>query len=91
MCELPTLYNATGVKARKEHRCGECKGTIAVGEEYERVTGKWDGKMRTYATCDKCRELRAKVTANFRTSLDWEEGPAFGELYEWIRECGGEA
>lgn len=91
MCELPTLYNATVVKARKEHHCCECRGTIATGEEYERVTGKWDDELRTYKTCGPCRELRAKVTAAFRTSLDWEEGPAFGELHEWIRECGGDA
>lgn len=45
--------------ARREHVCGECQRTIAVGEQYEAICGKCDGSMVRYKTCRHCIAARA--------------------------------
>lgn len=55
--ELPEFYRKSVRKARKEHRCDECKKPIRVGESYEHVSGKWDGRIGTYKTCPRCLTL----------------------------------
>lgn len=49
-------------KARKVHICCECGEDIPVGTEYERYSGKWEGDVFTYATCERCRDLRDSYT-----------------------------
>ena len=34
-------------KAKKPHKCFLCGGKIAIGEKYERYTGKYDGDFLT--------------------------------------------
>lgn len=62
-------------KARKRHKCGECKRFIEPGERYERVVGKWDGDIETYLTCVHCVGAR-----------HWLEIECGGWLYTCIRE-----
>lgn len=44
------------VKARKEHKCSECGGTIAAGETYRSVAYKFEGEFGSDKVCDPCRE-----------------------------------
>ena len=48
----------TTPKARKQHRCCECRETIEVGASYERQTLFWDGTAGTFKTCLSCAEIR---------------------------------
>jgi hypothetical protein len=52
------FYVAKVIKARKEHKCCECKRVILPGEGYERSAGKSDGDMWNYATCPECLAVR---------------------------------
>jgi hypothetical protein len=42
-------------RANKEHRCDECRRTIAKGERYRHSTGKWEGDIVTSKQCAHCR------------------------------------
>lgn len=68
--------------ARKAHRCCECRGEIRKGEKYHTVTGLWDSWGR-YKTCSECKVLRDMVCA---ATADWDDRPAFGELYADVFE-----
>ncbi len=50
------------LKARKEHRCFECRRTIVKGQPYERTAGVWNGSFSTYKICFACRTLREWVS-----------------------------
>lgn len=67
------------VKARKPHKCCECKDTIPVGTLYERVSGKWDGVCDTVKTCLTCMKIRNDYCDSFN----------YGELRESLWECLG--
>jgi len=67
MCECPTMYNEEVVTARKPHRCCECGTQIAKGEQYESVSGMWDGRFDRSKTCIPCMEIRKKATEGIRS------------------------
>jgi hypothetical protein len=74
-------------RARKEHRCGECRGPIAKGSRYHYGSGVNDHRgfdMRWCVTCDD--RLRALQAADGDASC-W---PPQGDLKSALRECGGE-
>jgi hypothetical protein len=62
--EGPEFYTEKIIKARKQHKCNECRGMINKGEKYERVTGKWDGNVSTYKTCLDCLSIRKQFFSN---------------------------
>ena len=67
------------VKARKPHRCSECRQEIPVGTTYEYVAAKFDGDFYTIKTCLPCAEIReAFVDGAFN----------YGDLWEEMREHG---
>lgn len=66
------------VKARKPHKCCDCKRAIEKGEEYCRVTGIWDEPL-TFKVCASCEEVRRRLQEN-----DDECCVAYGELEEYI-------
>lgn len=82
-CDIdePTFYLAEIRKARKLHRCRECKRLIRPGEKYEHIVGKWDGELSSVKTCGHCLNLRS-----------WAEGTmdcfccAHGELVDYVIE-----
>jgi len=76
--EGPEFYEAIEVKARKPHVCGECHRAIPKGTIYERVTGKWEGDVKTIKTCLDCM--------NIRDGLSCDGGFTHGTLWESIRE-----
>lgn len=58
------FYNATIRTARKLHACFECGGQILPGDKYEHVTGKWEGRLDTFRTCERCHDIRQWVENN---------------------------
>lgn len=68
-------------KARKPHKCYECRVTIEPGERYEHTRGKWEGDISTFDTCALCLELRqwAKISV---PCFCWY----YGDLHENIRD-----
>lgn len=72
-------------KARKKHRCGECRKDIHPGQIYELYTGVQDGSVFTAKTCISCVDLRS----NF-----FRDGYMFGYLIddfkEHISDCDGD-
>lgn len=85
MCECPTMYHEEIVTARKPHHCCECGLTIAKGEQYESVSGMWDGRFDRIKTCLPCMETRQKATEGIRSG-DCCELPAFGELRQYLSD-----
>ncbi len=73
-----TVYKQRIVTARKRHRCGECRGPIAAGEQHERVDGLWDGEWETHRTCASCVEIRN----HFACGGGW----LFGQLWDDLAE-----
>jgi len=63
MCDydLPDAYEHSERKARKQHRCCECHGTISTGEHYHYHSGIWNGQPASYKVCRDCDELRSLV------------------------------
>ena len=54
-CEShPSVYRQSYVKARKLHKCSECKGIINPGETYQYTFGKWDDDVSIFKTCIDC-------------------------------------
>lgn len=56
------FYVERWVRARKTHQCVECAEDIKPGEEYQRVSGKWEYEVKSYCTCERCAGLREAYT-----------------------------
>ena len=56
--EYPEFISETWPRARKAYKCCECGETIKVGEKHQSITGKWDGEILTYRTCEICAKIR---------------------------------
>lgn len=69
------------VKARKMHKCGECRRDIQPGSEYERTSFKWEGKFETYHVCFDCAEIREAFDCS-------EAGEALiiGEMWSYLEQ-----
>jgi len=64
------------VKARKEHRCNECRRTIRAGERYHNETFLDDNRnIKNHKTCPHCMVARGWL---------WDE--CGGWLYGGVRE-----
>ncbi len=73
------MFDAKITRARKEHRCIECRRVILKGSDYERISGKWEGEFSTSHTCLDCM--------NIRDGLSCGEGMSIGELWTEVSEC----
>jgi len=60
-CEMPACYTESKPRARQRHQCCECLGWIEPGENYQRITGVWDGQGSSYKTCRQCADLRQRI------------------------------
>jgi hypothetical protein len=85
MCELPSVFVLDTPKARKPHKCCECRGVISPGEKYHYIHGVWAGYGAVYKVCNECDALRSKVDVD---TLGTEECTPFGALYESVFESG---
>lgn len=82
MSEMPECFVVRTPKARKQHKCCECRGRIQLGETYERASGIWDGEPMRFKTCCDCAALRAEVNEE---ADPWDLCP-FEALGEWCQE-----
>lgn len=80
------FYIATIRKARKPHSCFECGGQILHGEKYEHVSGKWEGRLDTFVTCERCCDIRQWVKNNL-PCFCWAHGNMLDDAAEEVDEA----
>lgn len=56
-----TCYREVTRRARKEHRCYECRAPIAIGESYTYISGIWAGGPDSFRWCLSCTALRKEA------------------------------
>lgn len=76
--ETSEMIEEKTIKARKEHKCGECGATIKTGEEYYSEKSVYEGRFDTYKTCLPCKEVRDKYLTR---GWFWEQ------IWSDLREC----
>jgi len=59
-CEMPDVFDESKCKARKGHKCCECRSAISRGESYFILQGLWDGQWRNYKQCVNCNSIGHK-------------------------------
>lgn len=62
--------------AGKDHRCGECSGTILKGDRHEAYVLLFDGCVTTHRTCLDCLEIRN----HFSCDGSWIFGHVWDDL-----------
>lgn len=75
------FYNIKTPKARKEHKCDLCEGTIQKGETYCRFSGKYDGDMfddKYHLVCREIINTYCEKTNNNEYHNDY--------IYDWLRD-----
>ena len=72
------VASVISVRARKQHVCCECNGTIYEGQYHELITAKKEGFWGRYRTHDTCSRLRKALREEEK-----EKAPV-GELYTVI-------
>lgn len=83
--EYPEFYRQKTVTGRKGHKCSECGRIIEKGEKSEAVSGKWDGDIRSYRTCEDCLSARSEFFCDgYLHNNMWEN------IWEHVCEHGGE-
>jgi hypothetical protein len=83
MSEQPTCITARNRKARKEHKCCECRKVIVKGEMYSFTSGIWDGEPNAFKQCINCAEILEAVGS---VVGQYDESPCFEELASWFLE-----
>ena len=87
--ERPIFYVKKIRTARKVHRCNECYSAIVPGKKYEHVSGKWDDRVGSYKTCQRCLDLRNYTTDNV-PCLCFSHGNIIEDCIEALREYAHE-
>jgi hypothetical protein len=78
-------------KARKEHKCTECGSVIKKGEEYEYISGMWDGTWDFFKTCQDCIDIRESLS--MMECFCWSHGGLAEDLsnqFAWAEFTPGE-
>ena len=76
----PEFSHISTPKARKDHKCLECRRAIRRGSQYERTSGKFDGNIYSDAVCLECAEIRDAFYCG-------EGAYIVGDLWEQMGEC----
>lgn len=86
--EPPSCFVQIIRKARKPHKCYECRKEILKGVLYEYSSGIWDGRPDDFKVCMDCVNLRKQIeTIELSHGCSHSESsPGFGELIEVARE-----
>lgn len=78
-CEIEgcnEVERTTRPRARKEHRCCACAGTIRPGDRYERTFVVWEGESDTIVHCLRCASMFRAITRRQR-ELEHEVGARY--------------
>ncbi len=88
--DSPSVYNVRMPKARKPHKCSECRKVIPVGAKYKYVSGVWNGDFMVFKTCESCLELLQKIVdAELKAGCGHDNAyPPHGYLLEAASEHG---
>lgn len=80
--EYPECFRRVLRKARKPHRCCECRGVIQRGEVYTYMSGIWD-YPQSFKTCPECIQIGFEADLRNK-SLRTYETRYIGGLLEFI-------
>lgn len=83
--EMPSVYACDERKARKDHKCCECRGIISKGEVYFYHHGIWDGQAESFKICSDCEVLKTEIDKDVKED---DEKTAFTGLYSSVFERG---
>lgn len=84
---MPDVLSRKTVRARKQHSCMLChKVAVEPGQEYERATLIYDGRIYDWVNCAPCDAL-------VRFVVDWAVDDEISEdtVYDWAREIAWDA
>lgn len=68
----PEFFQEADHKARKQHKCCECKRTIEPDEVYRKESGRWNGGFESYKTCLDCLSMRQAFFCGFYYEQVWQ-------------------
>jgi hypothetical protein len=78
------ICNCVSRKARKSHRCDECRRTIVSGETYEEHSGLWrDGGWNTYRWCAHCSAAQKILESEINDAARKEWMNSSSEIKRW--------
>ena len=76
--EVCRLLARSKPRARKVHRCGECRHDIQPGDVYGRDVTVFEGDIATHRTCLTCLRIRNSL---------FDCGWTYGKIWEDIHEA----
>jgi hypothetical protein len=76
-------------KARKQHRCRECRNLIEPGQTYTHHSSLYDGHVSTHKTCQKCDRVE-EAHAKAERAMGGDASFYVGELLDTVKECTAE-
>ena len=81
------VENTIRRRARKEHKCTECRGLILKGEYYTYTSMLYDGEWEAHKICEDCYELRERACKHAAEDYDCINiGFPYGGLQEYTAE-----
>ena len=80
----PSFCSLVVRKARKVHRCVECRRVIPRGARYIEESGRWEYGWGRYRTCELCYNVRRdRFQCGWYYGHMWDDLlDAFGEKFE---------
>jgi hypothetical protein len=89
--ERPECMVVKTRKARREHRCCECHGVIRAGEDYNFVSGIWDGEAMDFKRCPTCAALASEAADSegfvFENLIEELEGASMDQARRYIENA----
>lgn len=87
--EMPEFCESFIHKARKVHKCDECRREIKPKEHYKKIIGKWNGDFQVWKQCEGCQDLIQTIEEIEKShGCGWEDSsPGLGDLYNAIKDC----
>ncbi len=80
MSDSPKCMIQKIIKARKEHKCCECRTSILPKQDYSYTSGIWDDGPLSFRQCLNCHNIfQAAISAS-----DYNEAPCYEDLKEWF-------
>lgn len=92
MSEHSSFFHHITVKARKIHKCCECRGAIQLGEKYHKFSGVWNGDFDTFKRCLDCHALAIEIESQNENDFgrSEENNVWFYGLTDHVAESDGE-